>query len=74
MSEVPERFFRVTYRNMLDKWEIPFSHFVVIPKAGGMEAHRELVQEGVRGPGPTVKGEPRPHRDREGGALQVQTT
>ena len=48
--------------------------FGVRPKSGGMEAHHELVQEGVRGIGPIVEGEPGPYYKGEGRYLQVQTT
>ena len=48
--------------------------FFVRPKAGGMEAHHELVQTGVRGAGTTVKRTLGLHCNRKGGVVQVQTT
>ena len=39
-----------------------------------MEAHLELVQEGVSVTGPTIEVTLGPYRDEEGGAVQLQTT
>ena len=44
----------------------------VRPKAGGVDAPRELVQSGVMGSVPTVTGTPGQHSYQTGGAIQVQ--
>ena len=47
------------------------SNFGVGQKAGGIKEHGKLVQAGVRGTGPTIKGTLGPHRNRKSGAVHV---